>query len=84
MPMHLNGTGADRRIDLLKGARFPSPLGTVASGFNRSVKPDVFFPGGRQLYLQRPGNQIPPFFSVAASPQAPACASLPRAFARWN
>ena len=63
--------GSDRRIDLLKGARFPSSLSTVASGFNRSVKPDLFFPGGRQLYLQRPGNQIPPFFSVAASPQAP-------------
>ncbi len=63
--------GADRRIDLLKGARFPSPLATVASGFNRSLKPDVLFPGGRQLYLQRPGSQIPPFFSVAASPQAP-------------
>jgi len=63
--------GSDRRIDLLKGTRFPSPLSTVASGFNRSVKPDLFFPGGRQLYLQRPGNQIPPFFGVAASPQAP-------------
>jgi hypothetical protein len=63
--------GSDRRIDLLKGARFPSPLGTVASGFNRSIKPDLLFPGGRQLYMQRPGNEASPYFSIAASPQAP-------------
>jgi hypothetical protein len=63
--------GSDRRIDLLKGRRLPSPLSTVASGFNRSVKPDIFFPGGRQLYMQRPGYQIPPRFNFAASPQAP-------------
>ena len=41
----------DRRVDLLAGARLPSPIGTVAHGFHRSVKPEVFFPGGRQLYL---------------------------------
>ena len=28
--------GRDRRVDLLKGARLPSPLGTIASGYNRS------------------------------------------------
>jgi Subtilase family len=63
--------GADRRVDLLKGARVPSPLGTVASGFNRAVKPDLLFPGGRQLYLQEYRDQPPPNFSIAASPQAP-------------
>lgn len=40
----------DRRIDLLRGARLPSPVGTVAHGFRRSVKPEISFPGGRQLY----------------------------------
>jgi hypothetical protein len=39
-----------RRTDLLSGKRLPSPIGTFASGFRRSVKPEVFFPGGRQLY----------------------------------
>ena len=27
-------------------ARLPSPLSTVASGFNRAVKPEILFPGG--------------------------------------
>ena len=40
----------DRRVDLLKGARLPSPVNTVASGFRRALKPEVLFPGGRQLY----------------------------------
>jgi len=63
--------GADRRVDLLKEARVPSPLSTVASGFNRSVKPELLFPGGRQLYMQKYSDQPPPYFSIAASPQAP-------------
>ena len=40
-----------RRTDLLKGARLPSPVNTVASGFRRALKPEVLFPGGRQLYV---------------------------------
>ena len=40
----------DRRLDLLRGARLPSPISTVSSGYQRSVKPEVFLPGGRQLY----------------------------------
>lgn len=40
----------DRRLDLLRGARLPSPVSTVSSGYLRSVKPEVFLPGGRQLY----------------------------------
>lgn len=43
----------DRRVDLLHGARLPSTIGTVSHGFRRCVKPEVFFPGGRQLYLER-------------------------------
>jgi hypothetical protein len=42
----------DRRVDLLRGARLPSPIGTIAHGFRRSVKPEIFFPGGRQLYME--------------------------------
>ncbi len=40
----------DQRVDLFQDAALPSPFGTVASGFDRSVKPEVYFPGGRQLY----------------------------------
>lgn len=42
----------DRRIDLLPDARLPSTIGTVAHGFRRGVKPEIFFPGGRQLYIE--------------------------------
>lgn len=67
----------DRRVDLLRGARLPSPLGTVASGFNRAVKPDILFPGGRQLYLPRM-YRVPPEFSVAHHPLPPGlCVAAP-------
>ncbi|MBX9790022.1 MAG: S8 family peptidase [Pirellulales bacterium] len=46
----------DRRIDLLREARLPSPISTITSGYKRSVKPEIFFPGGRQLY-QAPAGQ---------------------------
>ncbi len=63
--------GRDRRIDLLKGARLPSPLSTVANGYNRSVKPDVFFPGGRQLYERRYSEESQSSFRIAASKSTP-------------
>lgn len=63
------------RIDLLKGARLPSPLSTVANGFKRSVKPDIYFPGGRQLYQK---DWRGPSFKVAHSPQPPGlCVATP-------
>jgi hypothetical protein len=51
----------------------------VASGYNRSVKPDVLFPGGRQLYLQiELHTQMPPRFSIARSSKAPGlCVAAP-------
>ena len=56
----------DRRVDLLAGARLPSPIGTVAHGFRRSVKPEIFFSGGRQLYLEPFGSSDKPAsFSVS-------------------
>jgi hypothetical protein len=56
----------DRRVDLLAGSRLPSPIGTVALGFHRSVKPEVFFPGGRQLYVEPLGaSDKPASFSVS-------------------
>lgn len=41
----------DRRVDLLSTPGLASPVSARGMGFNRSVKPDVLFPGGRQLYL---------------------------------
>lgn len=42
----------DRRLDLLRGVRLPSPISTVSAGYQRSVKPEIFLPGGRQLYQE--------------------------------
>jgi hypothetical protein len=50
----------DRRIDLLPGARLPSTIGTDSHGFRRCVKPEIFLPGGRQLYLEPLGNSADP------------------------
>ena len=39
-----------QRIDLLPGAALFSPVSRVGHGFRRSIKPEILFPGGRQLY----------------------------------
>ena len=67
-----------RRVDLLKGARLPSPLSTVANGYKRSVKPDVYFPGGRQLYQKDWSRESKPRFKIAHSSQPPGlCVASP-------
>lgn len=38
------------RIDLYSGASLFSPVTRLGHGFRRSVKPEIFFSGGRQLY----------------------------------
>ncbi len=39
-----------QRTDLLPNASLFSPAARVGHGFRRSVKPEILFPGGRQLY----------------------------------
>ncbi|MDP5497405.1 S8 family peptidase [Pseudomonas aeruginosa] len=39
-----------QRTDLLSGAPLFSPVARLGHGFRRSIKPEIFFPGGRQLY----------------------------------
>ncbi|NVN37916.1 S8 family peptidase [Komagataeibacter swingsii] len=39
-----------QRTDLLPGAALFSPAARFGHGFRRSVKPEILFPGGRQLY----------------------------------
>ena len=56
---HTDGTGdfdLRHRIDLLPGNEVLSPISRVGHGFHRSVKPEVLFPGGRQLYHDTPSN----------------------------
>lgn len=58
------------RVDLLRGRRLPTPISTIATGFRRSTKPEILFPGGRLLYQQNPpdGNGV---FSAVQSVRAP-------------
>ena len=43
-----------RLVDLLRGHGLPSPINCVASGFRRSIKPEILVPGGMQHYSAKP------------------------------
>jgi hypothetical protein len=46
--------GQGGAIDPIMTEVLPSPLSPMGLGYRRSIKPDVLFPGGRQLYRERP------------------------------
>ena len=46
----------EQRIDLLPNDKLFSPISRFGHGFRRSIKPEIFFPGGRQLYQTPPSN----------------------------
>ncbi len=37
-------------VDVLPNPNMPSPLNSLGYGFRRSIKPEILFPGGKQLY----------------------------------
>jgi Subtilase family len=43
-------------ISPLSSAAMPSPINSLGLGFRRSIKPDIIYRGGKQLFLERPGN----------------------------
>jgi len=45
-----NITNLGNRIDLLPNQELPSPISAHGHGFRNSIKPEIYFPGGRQLY----------------------------------
>lgn len=61
--LHTDESGdyaSGHRIDLLPNAALFSPASRFGHGFRRSVKPEILFPGGRQLYqtpYQNSGHQ---------------------------
>lgn len=59
------------RIDLLTHAVLPSPLCSICSGYRRSVKPEIFLPGGRQLYQELMGTGLSGTYEVVNSNSAP-------------
>lgn len=40
-------------------SNLPSPCSAIGLGYRRAIKPDVLFPGGRQLFLERFSHQGP-------------------------
>lgn len=52
---HSDDSGDDyprisQRVDILPSKVLFSPISRLGFGFKRSIKPDIFMPGGRQLY----------------------------------
>ena len=43
-------TGLPHHVDVLPNPNMPSPLNSLGYGFRRAIKPEILFPGGKQLY----------------------------------
>jgi len=59
-----------QRVDLLPNSALISPISRFGHGFRRSVKPEILFPGGRQLYT-KPYNDTGQEYSVDQGLRAP-------------
>ena len=59
-----------RHVDILPNSTLPSPLNCLGYGFRRSVKPEILFPGGKQLY-QPPLTNSDTVFKVTKAVVAP-------------
>ncbi len=55
------------RVDILPKRMLPSPVSAVGHGFRSSIKPEILFPGGRQLY-QYKGDGV---YGISDLPKAP-------------
>jgi hypothetical protein len=55
-----------RRTDLMPGESMFSPATRLGHGFRRAIKPEILFPGGRQLY-QTPNTNASREFSIDKS-----------------
>jgi Subtilase family len=62
---HINYLG--NRIDILPVQSLPSPISAHGHGFRNSIKPDIYLPGGRQLYTHCSGGK----YNIADSHFAP-------------
>ena len=73
-----NITNQGNRLDILPSQEMPSPLTSHGFGFRNSINPEIYFPGGRQLYDYIPNNQyrcncsnLAPGQKVATTPVNP-------------
>ncbi|MBW1650801.1 MAG: S8 family peptidase, partial [Deltaproteobacteria bacterium] len=72
-----NSSNLGNRIDILPNESLPSPISAHGNGFRNSVKPEIYLPGGRQLYNYADNNKYevdssknPPGQKVAAPPSS--------------
>jgi len=71
--LHVDESGEyhqGQRIDLLPHPALFSPASRFGHGFRRSIKPEIFFPGGRQLY-QKPYQNSGQTYQIDKSKVAP-------------
>ncbi|MDR1482203.1 MAG: S8 family peptidase [Synergistaceae bacterium] len=52
-------TNTPNRVDLLAHTFLPSPISAFGCGYRRSIKPDLIFSGGRQLYQEPISRNAP-------------------------
>lgn len=59
-------TNMGNRIDILPNQLLPSPVSALGFGYRKSIKPEIYLPGGRQLYDYATNE-----YRVSASGEAP-------------
>lgn len=59
---------AGNRVDIQPYTKLFSPFSRLGLGFRRAIKPELFFPGGRQLYNENFSNKG---YSIATAPSKP-------------
>jgi hypothetical protein len=62
-----NGPPLKNRIDILPSRALPSPISVTGHGFRSAIKPEIWLPGGRQLYNQLDRG----FFTPSDAPSPP-------------
>lgn len=62
-----NVANQGNRLDLLPSSLLPSPISPHGFGFRNSIKPEIYLPGGRQLYTYLQDN----VYTIDKSGQAP-------------
>ncbi len=65
-----NGYPLNNRIDLLPDNLF-SPISRFGYGFKRSIKPEIYFAGGKQLFYNKPSTGNKTIYSLSQSNREP-------------
>ena len=68
----------DGCIDILPSNALPSPVSPLGHGFRSSIKPDIFVPGGRQLFMyDGDGEYIIPHLPMKSGQKVAAAPVMP-------